>query len=74
MRLEQIAQQICRLNGIDYHALSDSKKQIFLSQAYKARMVQTLNNKDGSSPASWSRRRGTGLAISHVLLRVVEED
>jgi hypothetical protein len=48
MSLEQIAQQICRVNGIDYHALSDSKKQTFLSQAFKVRMLQTLTREGGS--------------------------
>jgi len=41
MSLEQIALHICRINGIDYHALSDSKKQTFLSQACKVLMLQT---------------------------------
>jgi hypothetical protein len=48
MSLEQIAQRICKANGIDYQALSDSQKQTFLSQAFMARMLQTLTRKGGS--------------------------
>jgi hypothetical protein len=49
MSLEQIALHICRINGIDYHALSDSKKQTFLSQACKVLMLQVPTKAGDSS-------------------------
>ena len=47
MSLEQIARQICRVNGVDYNALSDSKKQTFLSQACTIRVLQARTKESG---------------------------
>jgi hypothetical protein len=41
MTLEQYAERICTAKGIDYHAISDSKKQPILMQACNERTQQT---------------------------------